>query len=239
MFRISEGFGLGMGMMEMCGALSGMTMIIGLENSVGDPEKGAPTKTQTYKAVQKYINKFKENNGSYICRELKGVETKKVQSNFGATEDLVVDGKALGREILKKCQREETGKEGKTAFSEQDKGSIMSILATDLPVTARQLKRIIRRLGAGIARTGAYMGHGSGEVMIGFTTANRVPSVKLRREKEELRMLAAIPEETINRAFLAAAEAEEEAVLNSMVTAAETQGLQGERYRSLAEFLGE
>ncbi len=52
MFRISEGFGLGMGMMEMCGALSGMTMIIGLENSVGDPEKGAPTKTQTYKAVQ-------------------------------------------------------------------------------------------------------------------------------------------------------------------------------------------
>ena len=162
-----------------------------------------------------------------------------VQSNFGATEDLVVDGKALGREILKKCQREETGKEGKTAFSEQDKGSIMSILATDLPVTARQLKRIIRRLGAGIARTGAYMGHGSGEVMIGFTTANRVPSVKLRREKEELRMLAAIPEETINRAFLAAAEAEEEAVLNSMVTAAETQGLQGERYRSLAEFLGE
>ena len=162
-----------------------------------------------------------------------------VQSNFGATEDLVVDGKALGREILKKCQREETGKEGKTAFSEQDKGSIMSILATDLPVTARQLKRIIRRLGAGIARTGAYMGHGSGEVMIGFTTANRVPSVKLRREKEELRMLAAIPEETINRAFLAAAEAEEEAILNSMVTAAETQGLQGERYRSLAEFLGE
>ena len=52
-------------------------------------------------------------------------------------------------------------------------------------------------------------------------------------------MLAAIPEETINRAFLAAAEAEEEAILNSMVTAAETQGLQGERYRSLAEFLGE
>ena len=39
MFRIAEGFGLGMGMMEVCGALSGMMMIIGLENSVGEPEK--------------------------------------------------------------------------------------------------------------------------------------------------------------------------------------------------------
>ena len=41
MFRIAEGFGLGMGMMEVCGALSGMMMIIGLENSVGEPEKGS------------------------------------------------------------------------------------------------------------------------------------------------------------------------------------------------------
>ena len=54
MFRISEGFGLGMGMMEMCGALSGMTMIIGLENSVGDPEKGAPTKT--HRLIRLYKN---------------------------------------------------------------------------------------------------------------------------------------------------------------------------------------
>ena len=44
MFRIAEGFGLGMGMMEVCGALSGMMMIIGLENSVGEPEKGRLTK---------------------------------------------------------------------------------------------------------------------------------------------------------------------------------------------------
>ena len=65
----------------------------------------------------------------------------------------------------------------------------MSILATDLPVTDRQLTRIIRRLGVGIARTGAYTGHGSGEVMIGFTTANRVPTKGLRREEEELRTL--------------------------------------------------
>ena len=74
MFKIAEGFGLGMGMMEMCGALSGMMMIIGLANSVGDLEKGMPTKGATYKQVMK----FKEKNGSYLCRELKGVETGKV-----------------------------------------------------------------------------------------------------------------------------------------------------------------
>ena len=56
--------------------------------------------------------------------------------------------------------------------SAEDRGSIMTVLATDLPVSERQLYRIIRRCGVGIARTGAYTGHGSGEIMIGFTTAN-------------------------------------------------------------------
>ena len=78
MFKIAEGFGLGMGMMEMCGALSGMMMVIGLANSVGDLEQGAPTKGATYKQVKEQVMKFKEKNGSYLCRELKGVETGKV-----------------------------------------------------------------------------------------------------------------------------------------------------------------
>ena len=67
----------------------------------------------------------------------------------------------------------------------------------------------------GIARTGGYTGHGSGEVMIGFTTANRIPS----GAEEELLQIQAIPEHVINRAFLAAAEAEQEAILNSMTAA--------------------
>ena len=70
MFRIAEGFGFGMGIMDMCGALSGMMMVIGLENSVGDPEKGKLTKGDTYKKVKAYINKFAEQNGS--VKNLKG-----------------------------------------------------------------------------------------------------------------------------------------------------------------------
>ena len=78
MFRIAEGFGLGMGTMEMCGALSGMAMIIGLDNSVGNLENGKATKGDTYKKIREFVQKFKEKNGSYICRELKGVDTGKV-----------------------------------------------------------------------------------------------------------------------------------------------------------------
>ena len=58
MFRISEGFGFGMGMMEVCGALSGMIMVIGLENSVGNLDNGKPTKADTYKKVKEYVKKF-------------------------------------------------------------------------------------------------------------------------------------------------------------------------------------
>lgn len=72
MFRIAEGFGLGMSVMEMCGALSGMAMIIGLSNSRGNTEEGSSSKGDTYKKLRTYIQKFKEKNGSCICRELKG-----------------------------------------------------------------------------------------------------------------------------------------------------------------------
>lgn len=73
MFRISEGFGFGMGMMEVCGALSGLFMIIGLNNSVGDLDKGKSTKADTYRKVKDYAEKFKEKNRSLLCRELKGI----------------------------------------------------------------------------------------------------------------------------------------------------------------------
>ena len=71
------------------------------------------------------------------------------------------------------------------------------------------------------------------EVMIGFTTANRIPS----GAEEELLQIQAIPEHVINRAFLAAAEAEQEAILNSMTAAERTRGQAGELYYSLSEYL--
>lgn len=165
------------------------------------------------------------------CIELDGVTYTigvLVQSNFGATRDLRINGERTGEKILEIMNREKAGS------SAEDRGSIMTILATDLPVTERQLYRIIRRCGVGIARTGAYTGHGSGEVMIGFTTANRIDTENEKEVETCLRM----KEEKINEAFEAAAEAVEEAILNSMVTAEEKTGLDGTCYYSLARFLG-
>ena len=101
MFQLTEGFGLGMGMMEMCGALSGMMMVIGLAGSVGDLKKGMPTKGSTYKQVKEQVQKFKEKNGSYLCRELKGVETGKV---LCSCPQCIMDAVALTEEYLKKHQ---------------------------------------------------------------------------------------------------------------------------------------
>lgn len=71
-FKISEAFGLGMGTMGTCGAVSAMAMIAGLKNSDGNLEKPA-TKKETYKLIKQMTLEFQEKNKSVICAELKGV----------------------------------------------------------------------------------------------------------------------------------------------------------------------
>jgi D-aminopeptidase len=148
-----------------------------------------------------------------------------VQANFGATEDFVLDGLPLGRKLKKILH--------KLAVSEQDQGSIMTVIATDLPLSSRQLYRLIRRAGVGIARTGGYTGHGSGEIMLGFSTANRI----CPGHDPDICTASFIREDLLNQAFLATAEAVQEAILNALVTARTTTGLKGEIYYSLAELL--
>lgn len=149
-----------------------------------------------------------------------------VQSNFGSTEDLTICGRAIGAEILPLLERK------KYAPTKVDAGSIMMILATDLPVSSRQLRRIIRRCGVGLARTGSYLGHGSGEVMIGFTTANRIPM-----EGPSTLPLSILREDMLDIPFRAAAEATEEAVLNSLAAAHTVTGYQDLTVYGLEEFL--
>lgn len=70
-YRMAEGFGLGMGLMEVCGALSAAFMLIGARDSGGTAQPGA-TKGQTYKKTRALAESFREKNGTYLCRELKG-----------------------------------------------------------------------------------------------------------------------------------------------------------------------
>ena len=88
-FRMAEGFGLGMGGMQCtCGAVSGAVMLAGMIGS--NPEEGGKTKSLTYKKAREIPERFLKKNGSVICADLKGVTTGKVlRSCPGCIEDAV------------------------------------------------------------------------------------------------------------------------------------------------------
>lgn len=146
-----------------------------------------------------------------------------VQTNFGKIGDLTICGNNIGKEIEKKINE-----------SLPDKGSCIVILATDLPVSDRQLKRIIKRCSVGLIRLGSYVGNQSGEVFIGFSTANRYCREEGSPAILETKLLN---ENRMDECFRAAAECTEEAILNSMVSSETTIGYSGNIRYSLSEFL--
>ncbi|MGB6409079.1 MAG: P1 family peptidase, partial [Planococcus donghaensis] len=101
-------------------------------------------------------------NGNYTVGVL-------VLSNFGMLSDLTVGGNPIGKKLKKQILQ---------SLKEQDKGSVMVVVATDLPVSERQLNRILKRSVTGLSRTGSIITNGSGEIVLGFSTANKIPHTK-------------------------------------------------------------
>lgn len=149
-----------------------------------------------------------------------------VLSNFGILSDLLIKGKAVGEELKAAIE---------DSYKEEDKGSIMIIVATDLPVSERQLHRIIKRLVTGLSRTGSIITHGSGEIVIGFSTATKIPHYK----PEKLMAIPQVHEEDLDLAFRAVGEATEEAVLNSLVTAEAAVGRDGNHRPAFKDLIDE
>ncbi len=146
-----------------------------------------------------------------------------VLSNFGNHCSLRVDGAKEGERIQKIRNAEE----------KEDKGSIIMLIATDVPLNERQLKRVCRRAGVGLARTGTYYGNGSGDIAIAFTTANRIPQDR-KTAVIDTKMLV---DSAIDPVFEMTADAVEEAILSSLVHAKTTTGRTG-TVHSLMEYLG-
>jgi D-aminopeptidase len=115
----------------------------------------------------------------------------------------------------------------------QEKGSIIIVLGTDVPLEHRQLNRVAKRAGAGLARLGSFWGHGSGDIAIAFTTANTID----HDSKADLLEMRVLNEGRIDLLFRAAAEATQEAVLNSMLSADHFVGRSGNVRVSLADVL--
>lgn len=145
-----------------------------------------------------------------------------VLSNFGVKEDLTMNGIKAGRLIWDKQYE-----------NEAEKGSIIVIIATDAPMSYRQLKRVARRAQSGICKTGSFTGNGSGDVVIAFSTANKI----LHYENRDIVECKVINENKIDKVFRGAAESVEEAVLNSMVCAETTVGRDGNTRHSLKEHM--
>ena len=144
-----------------------------------------------------------------------------VMSNFGGAGRLMIDGRQMGREIKARLE------------AQQDKGSIIMLIATDVPLSERQLKRVARRAGVGLARTGSYYGNGSGDIAIAFTTANRVPHYS----KTAVMDMKMISDNKIDGVFDATAEAVEEAIISSLYHAETTTGRAGKVKYGLRDFL--
>ena len=160
-----------------------------------------------------------------------------VQSNFGGI--LQIAGAPVGRELGRysfraqvegegnearqgeagregarpgESRREEAPREERTGESQ---GSIMMVVATDAPLSERNLERLARRAMMGLSRTGSYASNGSGDYVISFSTA---PGTR-RRPGDEVRTIEDLANDHVSALFQATVESTEEAIYNSMFRA--------------------
>jgi D-aminopeptidase len=141
-----------------------------------------------------------------------------VQTNFGGV--LTIAGAPVGQALGQYYLRQEL----EQARSGKDKadGSCMIIIATDAPMDARNLKRLAARAWLGVARTGSSASNGSGDYAIAFSTA---PRVRIHANDKALtRSVEVMTNDAMSPLFLAAIEATEEAIYNSMFKAATMTG---------------
>jgi D-aminopeptidase len=161
-----------------------------------------------------------------------------VQSNFGGVLQImgIPVGERLGRYYLKdEVEKEKpTGRPNPQSTlrnPQSPDGSIMIVLATDAPLSDRNLTRLARRAMAGLARTGAAMSNGSGDYALAFSTSEEVRRTPERRSK--LARVIELPNDALSPLFLAAIEATEEAIYNSLLKAETTTGYRGRTVEAL------
>ena len=136
-----------------------------------------------------------------------------VMSNVGRLQDLRIDGIPVGGVIKPVLEG--------AALRRTLYGSIICVLATDAPLTTHQIGRLCKRVALGIGRVGSYAAHGSGEIILGFTTSNPVP----RGGDAPTYQLSALPDRRMNALYGAAIECTEEAILNALCAAEPMVGL--------------
>ncbi|MBI2408273.1 MAG: P1 family peptidase [Gemmatimonadetes bacterium] len=134
-----------------------------------------------------------------------------VQSNFGGI--LQVEGAPVGRELGQYSFKDATSRDG-------GDGSIMMVVATDAPLSDRNLKRVASRAMMGLGRTGSSASNGSGDYVIAFSTAKEQRRAFNARRLETVELA----NEDVSGIFEAVVEATEEAIYNSLFQATSVTG---------------
>ncbi len=136
-----------------------------------------------------------------------------VMSNFGKMHNLRVGGLPVGEVLAEKFRS--LPKRAEMA------GSIIAVVATNAPLLSHQIDRLCKRVALGIGRVGSYAAHGSGEIVVGFSTANRIP----RRTQKMVYKMKILLDQRLDPLYEAVMEATEEAILNSMCMARPMKGI--------------
>jgi D-aminopeptidase len=144
-----------------------------------------------------------------------------VMSNFGVMRQLRVGGLPIG-EVLEARYRS-------LPRRERDYGSIIAVIATDAPLSTHQLNRMAKRAALGIGRVGSTAMHGSGEIVLAFSTANQVP----RETRKMVYRMKILLDQRLDPLYEAVIEATEEAILNALCMARDMEGANGNVSRAL------
>lgn len=153
------------------------------------------------------------------------------KGGIGSSSRLVTDGFTMGCLVLSNFGKREEFKYAhlkgheKEGIDETSDGSIMIVLATDAPLSDRQLLRMAKRCGIGLGRAGSHFSNGSGDIVIAFSTAHKIPHFTEEKLEARYQLREDLP--VMNELFTAAAEATEEAILNSLSQAETTTGRKG------------
>lgn len=139
-----------------------------------------------------------------------------VQSNYGGI--LEINGAPVGREL------ENYSYKDKIKYEDGD-GSCMIVVATDAPLSSRNLKRLAKRAYLALAKTGAFSSNGSGDYVIAFS--NYSENLINYNDKNATKTVTLLNNNNLSPLFMAVVEATQEALYNSLLTATTTTGKNG------------
>ncbi|MBD7983899.1 P1 family peptidase [Sporosarcina sp. Sa2YVA2] len=142
-------------------------------------------------------------------------------TNFGNKEECLIDEwlKRNGSSVKTEIEQPST------SFEDKPDGSVIIVVATDAPVNERQLKRLTKRAAIGLGRTGSSIHNGSGDIIIAFSNAYTIPHASEIPTITHTILRDDAP--VMNKLFLAAIEATEEAIYQSLLHAVTTTGRRG------------